>query len=91
MQVSPVPASDEVCPHVFFDLVSMRCVPSCEKCWMQVSPVHASVSRSCFHGRCNSYFRWCGVAVRRCVPAQVSSTSLDHGSKLRGPSPKALV
>ncbi|GFW07460.1 uncharacterized transposon-derived protein F54H12.3 [Trichonephila clavipes] len=27
----------------------------------------------------------------RGVPAQVSSTSLDHGSKLRGPSPKALV
>ncbi|GFY11690.1 hypothetical protein TNCV_2539721 [Trichonephila clavipes] len=25
------------------------------------------------------------------VPAQVSSTSLDHGSKLRSPSPKALV
>ncbi|GFW80062.1 hypothetical protein TNCV_4911601 [Trichonephila clavipes] len=25
------------------------------------------------------------------VPVQVSSTSLDHGSKLRGPSPKALV
>ncbi|GFW74701.1 hypothetical protein TNCV_962761 [Trichonephila clavipes] len=25
------------------------------------------------------------------VPAQVSSTSLDYGSKLRGPSPKALV
>ncbi|GFX49104.1 hypothetical protein TNCV_3077221 [Trichonephila clavipes] len=24
------------------------------------------------------------------VPAQVSSTSLDHGSKLRDPSPKAL-
>ncbi|GFX88241.1 hypothetical protein TNCV_1066571 [Trichonephila clavipes] len=24
------------------------------------------------------------------VPAQVSSTSLDHGSKLRGPSPNAL-
>ncbi|GFV13741.1 uncharacterized protein TNCV_2500751 [Trichonephila clavipes] len=35
--------------------------------------------------------RWCGVVVRRGVPAQVSSTSLDHGSKLRGPSPKALV
>ncbi|GFW32449.1 uncharacterized protein TNCV_676081 [Trichonephila clavipes] len=35
--------------------------------------------------------RWCGVIVRRGVPAQVSSTSLDHGSKLRGPSPKALV
>ncbi|GFX02299.1 hypothetical protein TNCV_2284681 [Trichonephila clavipes] len=32
-----------------------------------------------------------GVVVRRGVPAQVSSTSLDHGSKLRGPSPKALV
>ncbi|GFX94370.1 uncharacterized protein TNCV_4294151 [Trichonephila clavipes] len=25
------------------------------------------------------------------VPAQVSSSSLDHGSKLRGPLPKALV
>ncbi|GFU98041.1 hypothetical protein TNCV_233161 [Trichonephila clavipes] len=25
-----------------------------------------------------------------CVPAQVSSSSLDHGSKLRAPSPKAL-
>ncbi|GFV41461.1 uncharacterized protein TNCV_5016181 [Trichonephila clavipes] len=35
---------------------------------------------------------WCGVVVRRGgVPAQVSSTSLDHGSKLRGPLPKALV
>ncbi|GFS58525.1 uncharacterized protein TNCV_111431 [Trichonephila clavipes] len=34
----------------------------------------------------------CGVVVRReGVPAQVSSTSLDHDSKLRGPSPKALV
>ncbi|GFV78545.1 uncharacterized protein TNCV_1888511 [Trichonephila clavipes] len=34
----------------------------------------------------------CGVVVRRGgVPAQVSSASLDHGSKLRGPSPKALV
>ncbi|GFX05621.1 uncharacterized protein TNCV_3435251 [Trichonephila clavipes] len=36
-------------------------------------------------------FRWCGVVVRRGVPAQVSSLSLDHGSKLRSPSPKALV
>ncbi|GFS58766.1 uncharacterized protein TNCV_4270821 [Trichonephila clavipes] len=33
---------------------------------------------------------WCG-SLERGVPAQVSSTSLDHGSKLRGPSPKALV
>ncbi|GFW29503.1 hypothetical protein TNCV_744451 [Trichonephila clavipes] len=33
---------------------------------------------------------WCG-SWERAVLAQVSSTSLDHGSKLRGPSPKALV
>ncbi|GFT24409.1 uncharacterized protein TNCV_3252491 [Trichonephila clavipes] len=26
----------------FVKLVAMRCVPSCEKCWMQVSPVPAS-------------------------------------------------
>ncbi|GFW15564.1 uncharacterized protein TNCV_4657041 [Trichonephila clavipes] len=33
---------------------------------------------------------WCGVVVRTGgVPAQVSPTSLDHGSKLRGPSPKS--
>ncbi|GFU26978.1 hypothetical protein TNCV_1151501 [Trichonephila clavipes] len=32
--------------------------------------------------------RWCGVVVRR-VPAQVSSTSLDHGSNLPAPSPKS--
>ncbi|GFU61916.1 hypothetical protein TNCV_4826851 [Trichonephila clavipes] len=29
--------------------------------------------------------------VAQGVPAQVSSSSLDHGSKLRGLSPKALV
>ncbi|GFV19440.1 hypothetical protein TNCV_3663731 [Trichonephila clavipes] len=29
--------------------------------------------------------------LERGVPVQVSSTSLDHGSKLHGPSPKALV
>ncbi|GFX97535.1 hypothetical protein TNCV_2840951 [Trichonephila clavipes] len=34
--------------------------------------------------------RLCGVEVRRGeVLAQVSSSSLDHGSKLRGPLPKA--
>ncbi|GFV85195.1 uncharacterized protein TNCV_4172481 [Trichonephila clavipes] len=33
--------------------------------------------------------RWCG-SKESGVPAQMSSTSLDHGSKLRGPSPKAL-
>ncbi|GFT52608.1 uncharacterized protein TNCV_3765141 [Trichonephila clavipes] len=41
--------------------------------------------------RAETSSRWCGVGVRRGVPAQVSSTSLDHGSKLRSPSPKALV
>ncbi|GFY18484.1 uncharacterized protein TNCV_2397111 [Trichonephila clavipes] len=40
--------------------------------------------------RAETFSRWCGVVVRRGgVPAQVSSTSLDHGSKLRGPSPKS--
>ncbi|GFX40937.1 hypothetical protein TNCV_2216361 [Trichonephila clavipes] len=33
---------------------------------------------------------WC-VSSERGLPAQVSSSSLDHGSKLRGPSPKTLV
>ncbi|GFU50145.1 uncharacterized protein TNCV_640571 [Trichonephila clavipes] len=41
--------------------------------------------------RAETSSRWCGVVVRRGVSAQVSSTSLDHGSKLRGPSPKAFV
>ncbi|GFW23180.1 hypothetical protein TNCV_3802801 [Trichonephila clavipes] len=36
--------------------------------------------------------RWCGEEVRReNVPAQVSFSSLDHGSNERGSSPKALV
>ncbi|GFV50735.1 uncharacterized protein TNCV_2213961 [Trichonephila clavipes] len=42
--------------------------------------------------RAQTSFRWCGVVVRRGgVPPQVTSSSLDHGSKLRSPSPKALV
>ncbi|GFV00268.1 uncharacterized protein TNCV_729891 [Trichonephila clavipes] len=41
--------------------------------------------------RAETSSRWCGVIVRRGVSAQWSFTSLDHGSKLRGPSPKALV
>ncbi|GFW15743.1 uncharacterized protein TNCV_3582411 [Trichonephila clavipes] len=42
--------------------------------------------------RAETSSRWCGVVVRReGVPAQVSSTSLDHGSKVRGPLPKAVV
>ncbi|GFS96424.1 uncharacterized protein TNCV_17491 [Trichonephila clavipes] len=36
--------------------------------------------------------RWCGVVVRRGgLPAQMTSSSLDLGSKLRSLSPKALV
>ncbi|GFU71458.1 uncharacterized protein TNCV_2378451 [Trichonephila clavipes] len=36
--------------------------------------------------RAQTSSRWCGVVVRRGgVPAQVSFSSLDHGSKLRGP------
>ncbi|GFW55493.1 hypothetical protein TNCV_118771 [Trichonephila clavipes] len=34
---------------------------------------------------------WGSVVVRREGPAQVSPSSLDHASKLRGPSPKVLV
>ncbi|GFW21491.1 uncharacterized protein TNCV_1533141 [Trichonephila clavipes] len=41
--------------------------------------------------RAETSSRWYDVVVRRVVPAQVSSTLLDYGSKLRGPSPKALV
>ncbi|GFV10941.1 uncharacterized protein TNCV_4707061 [Trichonephila clavipes] len=42
--------------------------------------------------RAETSSRWCGVVVKRKGwPAQVSSTSLDHCSKLRGPSPKTLV
>ncbi|GFU49154.1 uncharacterized protein TNCV_2674581 [Trichonephila clavipes] len=43
--------------------------------------------------RAQTSSRWCGVVVRRegRVPAQVLSKSFDHGSKLRNPSPKALV
>ncbi|PRD30187.1 UNVERIFIED_CONTAM: hypothetical protein NCL1_27181 [Trichonephila clavipes] len=41
--------------------------------------------------RAETSSRGCGVVVRRRgLPAQVSSTSLDYGSKLRGPSPKTL-
>ncbi|GFX69472.1 uncharacterized protein TNCV_380411 [Trichonephila clavipes] len=42
--------------------------------------------------RAETSSHWCGVVVRKGgVPAQVLSTSLDHGSKLRDPLPKALV
>ncbi|GFV69834.1 hypothetical protein TNCV_1204191 [Trichonephila clavipes] len=35
--------------------------------------------------------RWCSVVVRRGSTVQVSSLSLDHDPKRRGPSPKALM
>ncbi|GFX76030.1 uncharacterized protein TNCV_3718011 [Trichonephila clavipes] len=35
--------------------------------------------------------RWCGVVVRRGGASSGVVTSFDHGSKLSGPSPKALV
>ncbi|GFX15638.1 uncharacterized protein TNCV_2131241 [Trichonephila clavipes] len=41
--------------------------------------------------RAQTSSRGCGVVVRRGVPAQVSSTSLDHGSKWRGLSPIVLL
>ncbi|GFV05416.1 uncharacterized protein TNCV_226271 [Trichonephila clavipes] len=42
--------------------------------------------------RAQTSSHWCGVVVKRGgVPAWVSSTSLDHGSKLSGLLPKALV
>ncbi|GFX31685.1 uncharacterized protein TNCV_4082091 [Trichonephila clavipes] len=40
--------------------------------------------------RAETSSRWCGV-IGEGVPARVSSTSLDYGSKLRGTSPKVLV
>ncbi|GFW06151.1 hypothetical protein TNCV_36271 [Trichonephila clavipes] len=33
---------------------------------------------------------WCGVVVRKGALAQRSSSSLAHGSKFRGPLPKAI-
>ncbi|GFX04205.1 uncharacterized protein TNCV_3973541 [Trichonephila clavipes] len=53
----------------------------------------ARVERRCTLNisRAQTSFRWCGVVKRKGVLAKVSSTSLDHGSKLRGPSPKSLM
>ncbi|GFU17351.1 hypothetical protein TNCV_4239611 [Trichonephila clavipes] len=55
-----------------------------------VRPHTAKVSQDYLHTVTVLRLVWCG-SKERGVPAQVSSTSLDHGSKLRGPSPKALV
>ncbi|GFU56058.1 hypothetical protein TNCV_3405221 [Trichonephila clavipes] len=40
---------------------------------------------------CHMIMRHVKIPLSSRLPDQVSSTSLDHGSKLRGPSPKALV
>ncbi|GFW01574.1 hypothetical protein TNCV_4084891 [Trichonephila clavipes] len=45
--------------------------------YMQVSLTLPRCSKS----RAQTSFRWCGVVFRRGVPAKVSSTSLEHGSK----------
>ncbi|GFX82866.1 uncharacterized protein TNCV_2958221 [Trichonephila clavipes] len=56
-----------------------------------VPPKTRRVGQRCTLNLSETSSRWCGVVVRRGVQVQVSSTSLDHGSKLRGLSPKALV
>ncbi|GFW97531.1 uncharacterized protein TNCV_4992061 [Trichonephila clavipes] len=63
---------------------------------MSSSPVPLKTRRAGERGainlsRAQTSSLWCGVVVRRGVLAQVSSSSLDHGSKLRGPSPKGPV
>ncbi|GFX29408.1 hypothetical protein TNCV_3997841 [Trichonephila clavipes] len=47
-----------------------------------------TVQRRPMHGKyveAQMFSRWCGVEVRRGATAQVSLSSLDHGSKLQGP------
>ncbi|GFY31094.1 hypothetical protein TNCV_4360011 [Trichonephila clavipes] len=62
---------------------------------MSSSPVPLKTRRVREHvnlSRAQMSSRWCGVVVRRGeVPVQEWSSSLDHGSKLRGPSPNALM
>ncbi|GFV01946.1 hypothetical protein TNCV_4978971 [Trichonephila clavipes] len=64
--------------------------------WLALSRVRAQYHQRRVGQRCTlnlsraeTSYRWCGVVVRRRGAAQVSSTSLDHDSKLRGPSPKS--
>ncbi|GFV33457.1 hypothetical protein TNCV_3662721 [Trichonephila clavipes] len=56
---------------------------------MSLSPVPLKTRRVNL-SRAEMSSHWCGVVVRRGVPAQVSSRH-DHGSKLRGPSPSTFV
>ncbi|GFW10725.1 uncharacterized protein TNCV_4918441 [Trichonephila clavipes] len=63
---------------------------------MRLSPVPLKTRRvgvRCMFNmsRAQTSSRCCGVVNRRGVPTQVSSLSLDHGSKLRGPSQNALI
>ncbi|GFV88097.1 hypothetical protein TNCV_3242461 [Trichonephila clavipes] len=59
---------------------------------MYASTTKDPLCRAAMSESSKTYFRWCGVIVRRGdASSQMSSSSLDHGSKLRGPSPKALV
>ncbi|GFX96081.1 hypothetical protein TNCV_2289711 [Trichonephila clavipes] len=52
---------------------------------MQRRPMHVKSVNA------QTSFRWCsGWKFGEEVPAQVSSSSFDRGSKLRGPSPKTL-
>ncbi|GFW19976.1 uncharacterized protein TNCV_866821 [Trichonephila clavipes] len=91
--------------HTFPDIVSVNKVASIAE-WYRYRIVNCPVTSSspvplktrrvgqrCTLNllRAEASSSWCGVVVRRVVPAQVSSKSLDHGSKLRRPSPKALV
>ncbi|GFV03993.1 uncharacterized protein TNCV_916181 [Trichonephila clavipes] len=59
-------------------VISSNPVPLKTYCVGQQCPLNMS--------RAKTSSRWCGVVARRGFPAKVSSTSLDHGSKLRGPS-----
>ncbi|GFW53529.1 hypothetical protein TNCV_4814351 [Trichonephila clavipes] len=56
--------------------------PSTTKELPRREAIHVNLSRA------QTSFSWRGVVVRRGVPAWVSSSSIDHGSKLRGPTPK---
>ncbi|GFX03562.1 hypothetical protein TNCV_4751471 [Trichonephila clavipes] len=60
-----------------FELVPLKTCRKGKRCTLNLS-------------RAQTSSRWCDVLARRVVPAQVSSLSLDHSSKLRSPSTKAL-
>ncbi|GFW75752.1 hypothetical protein TNCV_4429351 [Trichonephila clavipes] len=52
-------------------------------CHFKLSTAEDSLCRGDrVHVEAQMFSRWCGEEVRRGVPAQVSSSSLDHDSKL---------